>query len=89
MNSGNPMDAEVMRLLADRQKIAAIKFVRQQTGIGLTEAKAYVDALEAGRDPRQIPMASPGTPAAGGGVGFGIVMAIAAAAIAYWFFHGR
>ena len=45
------IDDEARRLLAARQKIEAIRFVRRQTGIGLAEAKAYVDALETGADP--------------------------------------
>ncbi len=38
--------AEVRRLLAAGNKIQAIKEVRDQTGLGLKEAKDYVDALE-------------------------------------------
>ncbi len=36
----------VRQLLAQGQKIEAIKRVRQQTGLGLKEAKDYVDQLE-------------------------------------------
>ena len=38
-------------LLACGNKIAAIKLVRQQTGMGLKEAKDYVDALQRGTTP--------------------------------------
>lgn len=38
--------AEVRQLLGSGNKIQAIKMVRDQTGLGLKEAKEYVDALE-------------------------------------------
>ena len=38
--------ATVLRLLDDGRKIEAIKLVREASGAGLKEAKAYVDALE-------------------------------------------
>ena len=43
-----PADAntEVRALLASGDKIAAIKRVRELTGMGLKEAKDYVEALE-------------------------------------------
>jgi ribosomal protein L7/L12 len=37
--------AEVRQLAANGRKIEAIKLYRQQTGCGLAEAKAFVDAL--------------------------------------------
>jgi hypothetical protein len=46
-----PFDDEARRLAFTGQKIQAIKLVREQTGIGLAEAKAYVEALAAGSDP--------------------------------------
>lgn len=36
-------------MLAQEGKIPAIKFYREQTGVGLAEAKAAVEAIEAGR----------------------------------------
>jgi hypothetical protein len=52
MPSSNPgLDAEVRRLLSTREKITAIKLVREKTDFGLAAAKAYVEAVEAGRDP--------------------------------------
>ena len=51
----DPPDAEVRRLVETGHKIEAIKLVRQQTGLGLKEAKDQVDALarhlNAGRPP--------------------------------------
>ena len=43
------MSPEVQRLSADpNQKIAAIKLHREQTGLGLAEAKAEVEAFQSG-----------------------------------------
>ncbi|HEX4568755.1 MAG TPA: ribosomal protein L7/L12 [Vicinamibacterales bacterium] len=42
---------EVRGLLAQGQKIEAIKLVRQQTGCGLKDAKDFVEAMERGQDP--------------------------------------
>lgn len=41
------VEAEARALLADGRAIEAIKLVRQRTGLGLKEAKDYVDALGA------------------------------------------
>jgi ribosomal protein L7/L12 len=40
------LSPEVRQLVRDKQKIQAIKLVRQQTGLGLKEAKDLVDAYE-------------------------------------------
>jgi ribosomal protein L7/L12 len=53
----------VSELLARGNKIGAIKLVREQTGLGLKEAKDYVDALEAGTAPA-LPVVSPPAPSA-------------------------
>jgi Ribosomal protein L7/L12 C-terminal domain/zinc-ribbon domain len=50
-------DEARQRLLVD-SKIDVIKFVRERTGIGLAEAKAYVEALQAGQDPGTAAAAS-------------------------------
>lgn len=42
-------EAELRRLLAERQKIEAIKLYRDHTGAGLKEAKDAVEALERGQ----------------------------------------
>ncbi|HEY0603160.1 MAG TPA: ribosomal protein L7/L12 [Herpetosiphonaceae bacterium] len=39
-------EQEIRQLLTQRQKIEAIKRVRELTGMGLKESKDYVDALE-------------------------------------------
>ncbi len=53
----NPFDDEARRLSASGKKIQAIKLVPERTGIGLAEAKAYVEALDAGQVPT---VSSPG-----------------------------
>ncbi len=49
----NADDQEAIRLTTAGQKIQAIKFIREKTGMGLAEAKAYVEALERGQHPAQ------------------------------------
>lgn len=44
--SGDALREEVERLLRQKQKIKAIKVYREQTGLGLREAKDAVDRLE-------------------------------------------
>ena len=38
-------DAEVLDLLRQRKQLQAIKYLRSRTGLGLKEAKQYVDGL--------------------------------------------
>jgi ribosomal protein L7/L12 len=47
--------AEVLRLLAAKQKIMAVKYVRDHSPLGLKEAKDYVEALERGERPPAPP----------------------------------
>jgi ribosomal protein L7/L12 len=42
------LEHQVRALLDDGQKIAAVKLYKDQTGVGLAEAKAAVEAFEAG-----------------------------------------
>lgn len=39
------IDSELKELLADNKKIRAVKRLRQETGMGLKEAKEYIDNL--------------------------------------------
>jgi ribosomal protein L7/L12 len=48
-----PFDADVKELALHGKKIHAIKLVRERTGMGLAEAKSYVEALETGRNPAE------------------------------------
>lgn len=49
------LDTRLRELVADDKKIKAIKELREQTGMGLREAKEYVDALEATGEPPAPP----------------------------------
>lgn len=49
--SPDDLEVEVLHILAAQGKIQAIKFYREQTGMGLKEAKETVEAIEAGRSP--------------------------------------
>ena len=44
-NPGNSLLAEVMALLRQNRKIEAIKVYREQTGVGLKEAKDVIDRM--------------------------------------------
>lgn len=41
-----PVDEDVQQLIRDKKKIQAIKLVREKHGVGLKEAKEYVEALQ-------------------------------------------
>lgn len=76
-----PFDADTLRtdverLLRDQKKIDAVKRVREQKGVGLMEAKAYVDALQDGRDPEAALLDAKSKK---GGCGASVVSLIAAA----------
>jgi Ribosomal protein L7/L12 C-terminal domain len=82
--SGGLWQQEVRGLLAQGQKIAAIKLVRQQTGSGLKDAKDFVEALERGQNPPipQPPVKQPQT--VGCAVVFvAILLGLAAVLISY------
>lgn len=51
--------AEVQALLVRGQKIEAIKRVREMTGLGLKEAKDYVDSIQQGVSPAALSPVSP------------------------------
>ncbi len=54
------MDAELLKLLANGNKLAAVKLYKDANGLGLAESKDYVDQLnERGYAPTADPSASP------------------------------
>jgi hypothetical protein len=63
-SSSDGVRLEATRLLNTDGKIQAIKFVRGKKGLGLAQAKAYVDALASGANPddaaRSVPATSGG-----------------------------
>ena len=58
--------AEISTLVARGNKIEAIKRVRELTGLGLKEAKDYVESMPAGGVPPAPPGSQAGAPAAQG-----------------------
>jgi hypothetical protein len=45
LNPNKGVDLQILELVKSNQKIAAIKLYREQTGVGLKEAKDYVESL--------------------------------------------
>jgi hypothetical protein len=81
----DPVDDEVRRLLAAGRKIDAIKFVREKNGIGLKEAKDYVEAIESRLNPQEL-SAAPTKVRSGCGpfILLTIVALLAVMALYYW-----
>jgi hypothetical protein len=75
---------QVRSLVAQQQKIEAIKLVRQHTGSGLKDAKDFVEAIARGQNPPIPPAAPQGTQRVGCVVFVAVLFGIAAALIAYF-----
>lgn len=58
-SSSDGVRLEAARLLNTEGKIDAIKYVREKKGLGLAQAKAYVEALGGGRNPDEAARALP------------------------------
>jgi ribosomal L7/L12-like protein len=73
-------DAEVRALLQQRRKIDAIKRIRENTGLGLKEAKDKADAIERemGLPPASVP----------GATLFAVALALIAAMLGWWWLNG-
>jgi hypothetical protein len=67
------LEADVLGLMQGQQKIKAIKLYRERTGVGLKEAKDFVEALAAKHGV---------APSAGGCAGMVLLMLITGAAVA-------
>ena len=78
---GSAMDIQAKQLLGQGQKIDAIKLIRQQTGCGLAQAKAYAEALERGETPVQMPPAIPAQQTGGCAGVLALVVAIVVAVV--------
>jgi hypothetical protein len=91
--TGPDFNVEVGQLLAAGHKIQAIKLVRERTGAGLSQAKTYVETIEAGRVPLPLPVQplQPPAPSSSGlGLWFAILFAGAGAFLTWWLLtHGR
>jgi hypothetical protein len=80
--SSDGVRLEATRLLNSEGKIHAIKFVREKKGLGLAQAKAYVEALNAGGNPDE---AARSVPAARGGCGLFVFLVLVAIGMFIWF----
>lgn len=81
------LSPEIYQLLARGRKIAAIKLIREETGLGLAEAKEIADALSGHSATDTLP--PPAMKEEGGAGGFfAIVAAILIAYFVYAFFLG-
>ena len=67
------LEAEILGLMQGQQKIKAIKLYRERTGVGLKEAKDFVEALAAKHGV---------APSAGGCAGMVLLMLVTGAAVA-------
>jgi hypothetical protein len=76
---------QVRDLIAQQQKIEAIKLVREQTGTGLKAAKDFVEALQSGQNP-PIPAAAiqQGSQGVGCVILIAVLFGIAAALFTYF-----
>jgi hypothetical protein len=57
-SGSDPVADEARQRLLVEGKIEVIKFVRARKGFDLAQAKAYVDALQAGQDPNTAAVAA-------------------------------
>ena len=76
-------DAEIRAVIRQRRKLDAIKLVRQDTGLGLKEAKERVEAME-----REMGLPSAATVSGSPG---GLVMAavvLITGLLAWWWLRG-
>ncbi len=81
------LSPEIYQLLASGRKIAAIKLIREETGLGLAEAKELADALSGHSATDTSP--PPAMKEEGGAGGFlAIVGAVLIAFLVYLFFLG-
>ena len=81
------LSPEIYQLIAAGRKIAAIKLIREETGLGLAEAKHLAEAI-AGHDVADVP--PPPQMKEEGGIGgiLAIVVAVLMAYLVYVFFLG-
>ncbi len=81
------LSPQIYQLLASGRKIEAIKMIREETGLGLAEAKEIADALSGHGTPDTPP--PPAMKEEGGAGGFlAIALAVLIAFLVYVFFLG-
>ncbi len=86
MREEQELSPEIYQLLAAGRKIAAIKLIREETGLGLAEAKELADALSGHSEADALPQAMKEEGGAGGFLA--IAVAILIAFLIYVFFLG-
>ncbi len=85
MMNEQELSPEVFQLLADGRKIEAIKLIREETGLGLKEAKDLAEALLGEHAPAAT--APPAITEQGGASGMiAIIIAVVIAYLVYVFF---
>ncbi len=85
MMNEQELSPEVFQLLADGRKIEAIKLIREETGLGLKEAKDLAEALLGEHAPTES--APPPITEQGGASGMiAIIIAVVIAYLVYVFF---
>lgn len=79
------LSPEVFQLLASGRKIEAIKLIREETGLGLREAKDLADAILGDHPPTEA-APPPMTEQGGAGSMIAIIIAVLIAYLVYVFF---
>jgi hypothetical protein len=82
--SQDPIEAEAIRIRAEKGPIQAIQFVVRKKGLGLAQAKAYVDALGTGVSPDAAATSAGGSTKQAGAIGCAIVAGIVALTCVYF-----
>ena len=80
------LSPEVFQLLADGRKIEAIKLIREETGLGLKEAKDLAEALLGEHAPTETAAPPPITEQGGASGVIAIIIAVLIAYLVYVFF---
>ncbi len=81
------LSPEIYQLISAGQKIAAIKLIREETGMGLAEAKHLAEAI-AGHSTPESPSHPTMKEEGGAGGMLAIVVAVVIAFLVYVFFVG-
>ncbi len=81
------LSPEIYQLIAQGRKIAAIKLIREETGLGLAEAKEIADML-AGHRVTDTPQPAAMKEEGGAGGFLAILLAVLIAFLVYVFFLG-
>ncbi len=88
MTEEQQLSPEIYQLIAQGRKIAAIKLIREETGLGLAEAKEIADVLSGHAATDPVPPPAMKEEGGAGGL-LAIVVAILIAGLIYVFFLGN